>query len=301
MSERAAHVTMLQRSPSYMMPLPSKDAVANALRRWLSERVAYRITRTINVARQRFVYQLSMRRPRLVRRMIRALTKLQLPAGYPVDIHFKPSYNPWEQRMCLVADGDLFKAIRKGRASIVTERIARFTESGILLESGAELQADIIVTATGLNLLAFGGMDMTVDGHSVALGDTVAYKSMMLAGVPNFAFAIGYTNSSWTLKVDLVCEHLCRVLARMDELGCDSVEPVLEDLAIERRPLLDFQAGYVQRAVERLPKQGTRGPWTVEMSYRADRERLRNGPVEDAALHFAASARSRAGRALQAA
>ncbi len=292
MSTTAAHVTMLQRSPSYMMPLPSKDAVANALRRVLPARAAYRITRRINVGRQRFIYQLSMRRPGLVRRLIRALTKLQLPAGYPVDTHFNPRYNPWEQRMCLVADGDLFKAIRKGKASIVTDRIARFTELGILLESGAELDADIVVTATGLNLLAFGGIDVTVDGRAVAIGDTVAYKSMMLSGVPNFAFAIGYTNSSWTLKVDLVCEHLCRMLARMDERGCDTVMPVLEDPAIERRPLLDFQAGYVQRAVERLPKQGTRGPWTVEMSYRADRGRLRNGPVDDPALCFEARARS---------
>jgi cation diffusion facilitator CzcD-associated flavoprotein CzcO len=232
-----------------------------------------------------------MRHPRVVRRLIRALTKLQLPAGYPVDTHFNPRYNPWEQRMCLVADGDLFKAIRKGRASIVTERIARFTERGILLESGAQLEADVIVTATGLNLLAFGGIDVTVDGRRVALGDTVAYKSMMLSGVPNFAFAIGYTNASWTLKVDLVCEHLCRLLARMDALGCDTVTPVLEDPALERRPLLDFQAGYVQRAVERLPKQGTRGPWTVAMSYAADRERLREGPVEDPELRFSAGAR----------
>jgi cation diffusion facilitator CzcD-associated flavoprotein CzcO len=291
MSDEAAHVTMLQRSPSYMMPLPAKDALANALRRVLPERAAYRITRRINVARQRFIYELSMRHPRVVRRLIRALTKLQLPAGYPVDTHFNPRYNPWEQRMCLVADGDLFKAIRKGRASIVTERIARFTERGILLESGAQLEADVIVTATGLNLLAFGGIDVTVDGRRVALGDTVAYKSMMLSGVPNFAFAIGYTNASWTLKVDLVCEHLCRLLARMDALGCDTVTPVLVDPALERRPLLDFQAGYVQRAVERLPKQGTRGPWTVAMSYAADRERLREGPVEDPELRFSAGAR----------
>jgi monooxygenase len=293
MAGAAAHVTMLQRSPSYVMPLPVKDPIANALRRALPDEVAYRITRRINVARQRFIYSLSMRHPRLVRRLIRALTKLQLPSGYAVDTHFNPRYNPWEQRLCAVANGDLFKAIRSGKASIVTDRIERFTERGILLESGEELQADVIVTATGLKLLPFGGIDMAVDGSRVELGGTVAYKSMMLSGVPNFAFAVGYTNSSWTLKVDLVCEHLCRMLVHMDAVGADTIQPVLEDESIGRRPLLDFQAGYVKRSVESFPAQGTRGPWTVEMSYKADRARLRKGPVEDAALRFTSSARAR--------
>jgi len=289
---RAAHVTMLQRSPSYVLPLPVKDPIANGLRRVLPTRLAYRITRRINIARQRWIYELSMRRPRLVRRLIRAVNKLQLPAGYAVDEHFNPRYNPWQQRLCAVANGDLFAAIRRGEASIVTDGIARFTERGILLESGAELAADVIVTATGLRLLAFGGIEMAVDGAPVRLNETVAYKSMMLSGVPNFAFAVGYTNSSWTLKVDLVCEHLCRMLAHMDAVACDVVMPVLADPAIERRPLLDFQAGYVQRAVERFPAQGTSGPWTVEMSYKADRARLRHGPVRDPALEFRASART---------
>jgi cation diffusion facilitator CzcD-associated flavoprotein CzcO len=296
MAKTAAHVTMLQRSPSYVMPLPVKDPIANALRRALPANVAYRITRRINIARQKFIYEQSIRHPRLVRRLIRALTKLQLPAGFDVDTHFNPRYNPWEQRLCAVADGDLFKAIRSGKASIVTERIARFSERGILLASGEELEADIVVTATGLNLLAFGGIALALDGQAVQVGETVAYKSMMLSGIPNFAFAVGYTNSSWTLKVDLVCEHLCRMLARMNALGADTVVALLEDAALERRPLLDFQAGYVQRAVERFPKQGTRGPWTVEMSFKADRERLRKGPVEDPALRFTRSARAR-GRA----
>ena len=233
-----------------------------------------------------------MRHPRFVRWLVRAMTKFQLPSGYAVDTHFKPSYNPWEQRMCAVPDGDLFKAISKGQASVVTDRIARFTERGILLESGAVLEADIIVTATGLNMRAFGGMDLMLDGEPVELSDTVAYKSMMLSGIPNFAFAVGYTNSSWTLKVDLVCEHLCRMLAHMDAHGYDTVMPVLDDGTIERRPLLDFQAGYVKRAMDRFPAQGSHGPWTVEMSYKADRARLRNGPVEDSALRFTASAQA---------
>ena len=286
MAGEAEHVTMLQRSPSYVMALPAKDPVANGLRRLFSDKLAYRLTRRLNIARQRLIYSLSMRYPRLVRRLIRAMAKAQLPEGYAVDTHFKPSYNPWEQRLCAVPNGDLFEAISSGRASVVTDRIARFTERGILLESGTELEADIIVTATGLNLRAFGGMDLTLDGEVVNLGETVAYKSMMLSGIPNFAFAVGYTNSSWTLKVDLVCEHLCRLLRHMDAGGHDTVVPVLDDDTLERRPLLDFQAGYVKRSVDKFPAQGSSGPWTVEMSYKADRARLRNGPVEDRALLF---------------
>jgi cation diffusion facilitator CzcD-associated flavoprotein CzcO len=293
MAATAAHVTMLQRSPSYVMTLPAKDPIANGLRRVLPDGLAYRFTRTLNVARQRFVYNLSRRHPQLVRRLIRAMTKRQLPKGYAVDTHFRPRYDPWDERLCVVPDGDLFKAISSGRASVVTDRIVRFTPRGILLESGAELEADVIVTATGLNLLAFGGMQLTVDGQAVTLNDTLAYKSMMLSGVPNFAFAVGYTNSSWTLKVDLVCEHLCRLLAYMDASGRDTVMPVADDPMIERRPMLDFNAGYVQRAVDRFPQQGSHGPWTVEMSFAADRARLRNGPVLDPALRFTSSAVAR--------
>jgi cation diffusion facilitator CzcD-associated flavoprotein CzcO len=289
MAERAGHVTMLQRSPSYVMTLPAQDPIANGLRRVLPEETAYRITRRINIARQRFIYDLSMKHPGLVRRLIRAVTKRQLPDSFAVDTHFNPRYNPWEQRLCAVPNGDLFKAIRAGKASVVTDRIVRFTERGIALASGTELEADIIVTATGLNLLAFGGVELTLDGQPVSLKETVAYKSMMLSGIPNFAFAVGYTNASWTLKVDLVCEHLCRLITHMDAHGYDTVTPTLGPHVIERRPLLDFQAGYVQRALDRFPTQGTSGPWTVAMSYKADQARLRTGPVEDAALQFAAA------------
>jgi cation diffusion facilitator CzcD-associated flavoprotein CzcO len=291
MADKAAHVTMLQRSPSYVLSLPAKDPIANGLRRVLPDETAYRITRRINILRQRLVYSISQRHPRLVRRLIRTLTKRQLPAGYPVDTHFKPSYNPWDERLCSVPNGDLFKAIRDGKASVVTDRIARFTKRGLLLESGAELQADIVVTATGLNLLAFGGMQLSLDGEAVALNETVTYKSMMLSGIPNFAFAVGYTNISWTLKVDLVCEHLCRMLAHMDAHGHDAMTPVADDPDLELRPLLDFKAGYVQRALDLFPQQGSKGPWTVEMNYDADRARLLAGPVEDPALRFSAAAR----------
>ena len=293
LAERAAHVTMLQRSPSYVMTLPAQDPIANGLRRVLPDALAYRLTRRLNIARQRFIYDLSMRHPRLVRRLIRFMTKRQLPDGYAVDVHFKPRYNPWEERLCAVPNGDLFKAISDGRASVVTDRIARFTERGILLASGRELEADIIVTATGLKLLAFGGMQLAVDGRAVEMHDCLVYKSMMLSGVPNLAFAVGYTNSSWTLKVDLVCEHLCRMLAYMDTRGYDTVVPVEDDPTMPRRPLLDFHAGYVQRAVEKFPQQGSHGPWTVEMNYAADRVRLRQGPVSDPALRFSSSSRRR--------
>jgi cation diffusion facilitator CzcD-associated flavoprotein CzcO len=289
MAQRAGHVTMLQRSPSYIISQPKRDPLANGLRRVLPDSTAYRITRTMNIARQRFIYSVSKKHPRAVRAVLRAQVKAQLPIGYDVDTHFKPRYDPWDERLCAVPNGDLFRAIRKGRASVVTDRIARFTGRGILLESGGELEADIIVTATGLNLLAFGGAELSLDGTPVALGEAVAYKSMMLSGIPNFAFAIGYTNSSWTLKVDLVCEHLCRMLAHMDAVGADTVMPTLSDASVELRPLLDFQAGYVQRSLSKFPKQGTSGPWTVEMSYAADRARLHDGPVTDDALHFSAS------------
>ena len=290
LAETAGHVTMLQRSPTYILPLPGKDPIANGLQRLLGEERGYRITRRMNVARQRWIYDLSRRYPHAIRRVIRAVNKQQLPRGFDVDTHFNPSYDPWDQRLCAARDGDLFKAISSGRASVVTDRIARLTETGILLESGDQLEADVIVTATGLNLLAFGGIDLTVDGRAVELGDELAYKSLMLSGIPNFAFAVGYTNASWTLKVDLVCEHLCRLLAHMDAHGYDTMVPVAEDPTIERRPLHDFTAGYVQRAIDEFPKQGSRGPWTIEMSYAADRARLREGPVEDPALRFSARA-----------
>jgi cation diffusion facilitator CzcD-associated flavoprotein CzcO len=275
-----------------VLTLPAQDPIANGLRRLLSEEAAYRLTRRLNIARQRMIYRVSRRHPQLVRRAIRAMTKHQLPAGYPVDAHFKPRYDPWDERLCAVPDGDLFKAIRGGRASVVTDRIVRFTVEGILLESGQVLPADIIVTATGLRLRAFGGAQLSLDGAPVALSDAVAHKSMMLSGVPNFAFAFGYTNSSWTLKVDLVCEHLCRLLAEIDAAGRDAVVPVLDD-AVQLRPFLDFQAGYVKRGVHLMPKQGSHGPWTVEMSYDADRARLRHGPVTDPALRFSTAARGR--------
>ncbi|MEO8887777.1 MAG: NAD(P)/FAD-dependent oxidoreductase, partial [Jatrophihabitantaceae bacterium] len=225
LAERAEHVTMLQRSPAYVVALPGVDKLANTLRRRLPDTLAYSITRAKNVLLTSAFYQLCQRYPSLMKPVIRKGVVQQLPAGYDVDTHFKPRYGPWDQRLCLVPDGDLFRAIRGGRASMVTDEIETFTETGIRLTSGAELEADLIVSATGLNLLAIGGMQLVVDGVEINLPDTMAYKAMMLSGVPNFAFVVGYTNASWTLKADLVCEYVCRLLLHMRDRGYDSCVP----------------------------------------------------------------------------
>lgn len=285
MADDAEHVTMLQRTPTYIIPLPREDAIANTLKKVLGDERGYALTRQKNVAQQRLLFELCQRFPSVARRMIRKINQSQLPEGYPVDKHFNPPYNPWDQRLCVVPDSDLFRTIRKGKASIVTDRIAEFTENGILLESGEELEADIIVTATGLNIKIIGGIELTVDGRPVSLPDTVVYRGMMLSGIPNFALAIGYTNASWTLKIGLLCEYFCKLLGYMDAHGHDSVWPVA-DPAMPTRPLLDFGAGYVQRALATLPKQGEKAPWVMSMSYYADRRVLR-GDVADENLHFA--------------
>jgi cation diffusion facilitator CzcD-associated flavoprotein CzcO len=287
MSDKAAHVTMLQRSPTYVMSLPAKDAIANALRRVLGDARGYALARRKNIWIQRAIYRVSRNHPKLVRRFLRAATKRQLPADFDVDTHFNPSYDPWDQRLCAVPDGDLFKAISAGDASVVTDRIATFTETGILLESGATLDADLIVTATGLNLRAFGGIAFTVDGTDVSVADTVAYKAAMVSDVPNFTFALGYTNSSWTLKVDLVCEYLCRLLAHMDANGYDQCVPESGAVPLSTRPMWDIAAGYVQRGGAVFPKKGTTGPWQVNMDYRHDIVTLRENEIEDGVLRFA--------------
>ncbi len=290
MSDRAAHVTMLQRSPSYVISVPERDPIANWLKRVLPGQTAYALTRRKNIWLQRTVYGLSRSRPRLVRAVLRALIKRQLPTDFAVDTHFNPRYDPWDQRLCVVPDGDLFEAIRAGRASVVTDQIDGFTEHGIRLASGSELPADIVISATGLELLAFGGIQLSVDGHHVDLPSTIAYRAMMLSDVPNFAFALGYTNSSWTLKVDLVCEHLARLLGHMDKHGYDTCTPHNGDPTLTTRPFLDFGAGYVRRAVDRFPRQGSRAPWSVAMSYRQDVVNLRRGAITDPDLRFSRSA-----------
>ncbi|MDN3353680.1 NAD(P)/FAD-dependent oxidoreductase [Actinomadura sp. DC4] len=296
LAERAAQVTMLQRSPTYIVSLPAEDAIANALRRLVGGRLAYPVTRWKNVLTTTLFYELSRRRPGLVRSLLRKATLRQLPEGYDVDTHFKPRYQPWDQRLCLVPDGDLFAAIRDGRASVVTDHVEEFTETGLRLTSGAELEADVVVTATGLRLLVLGGMRLSVEGREVRLPETMAYKGMMLSDVPNFAFTIGYTNASWTLKADLVSEYVVRLLRHMDAYGYDRCVPANDDPTVTERPLLEFQAGYVLRSIEEFPKAGSRPPWQLGSSYAHDLFKLRYGRIDDDALRFSRRAGGATGR-----
>jgi monooxygenase len=291
MASAAAHVTMLQRSPTYILALPAIDKLAVRLRERLPPKAAYAVTRWKNVLVTTGSYQLSRRRPELMKRLIRRGVASQLPEGYDVDRHFKPAYNPWDQRLCLVPDGDLFASIRNGDVDLVTERIDRFTGTGVRLASGEEIPADIVVTATGLNLLAFGGIDLSVDGDDVHLPDTMAYKGMLLSGVPNFAYVIGYTNASWTLKADLVSEYVCRLLEHLKRGGYDVVV-AQRDPSMGEEPFMDFASGYVQRSLHLLPKQGTRAPWRLRQNYLRDVVTIRRGAIADDALSFG-RARSR--------
>lgn len=225
-------------------------------------------------------FQLSRRAPGVVKRFLRRAAKGRLPSGYDVDRHFSPRYNPWDQRLCVVPDGDLFAALSAGRASVVTDTIDTFTEQGIRLASGEELPADVVVTATGLNLLALGGMTLAVDGAEVDLASTVAYKGMMLSGVPNFAMTIGYTNASWTLKADLVATYVCRLLRHLDDTGRQIVTPLAPDTD-DLVPIIDLQSGYVLRAVDQLPKQGPQAPWRLHQNYPRDVRLMRHGPLTD--------------------
>ena len=286
LAEKAAHVTMLQRSPSYIMSLPRRDPLAAKLTQWLGPERGYAWTRRKNILLQTGLYQFCQRFPRQARKLIRRLTIKQLPDGYPVDLHFKPRYDPWDQRLCFVPSGDLFRSIRDGGASIVTDRIETFTPGGVRLASGEELEADIVVTATGLRLQAFGAIELDIDGQRVDIAEKVAFRGMLLDGIPNLSFLIGYTNASWTLKVGLVCEHFCRLLAHMDALGADTCVVELPYPHMPTRPLLSFKAGYVQRSLHELPRQGTHSPWELPMSFRADVRVLRDGPIEDRNLRF---------------
>ena len=289
MADSARHVTMLQRSPSYVVSLPAVDPIARFVRRILPAKLAYSVVRWKNVLLTMAFFQLSRRRPRLVKRLIRRGIEGSLPGDYDVDTHFRPPYNPWDQRMCLVPDGDLFAALNAGTASIVTDRIATFTETGLELESGAVLDADVIVTATGLNLLPVGGIDLAVDGEPVVLPEKMGYKGMMLGGVPNLAFAVGYTNASWTLKCDLTCEYVCRLLNHMDEHGYLQCTPVNRDPSVTPEPFIDFTSGYVLRSIDQFPKQGSKSPWRLHQNYPRDILAVRFGRLEDGAMEFSAA------------
>ncbi|HSU66720.1 MAG TPA: alpha/beta fold hydrolase [Tepidisphaeraceae bacterium] len=283
MARSAEHVTMLQRSPTYISPVPTRDRLADRLRGRLPAQLAYNIIRVKNIAYSIVTYQLSRRRPELMKSMLRQAAVDKLPAGFAVDTHLAPTYQPWDQRLCAIPDGDLYQAISDGVADIVTDRIEQVTEGGLRLSSGAQLDADVIITATGLNLLVMGGMKLAVDGRAIDAGEAIAYKGMMLDGVPNFALTLGYTNASWTLKADLVARYVGRLLRRMDRHGYDIVTPQVPD-AVRKAPLaplFDLQAGYIQRSIEKIPKQGQRTPWRLRQNYVRDFLLLRAGTITD--------------------
>jgi len=286
LAQRAAQVTMVQRSPSWVLSLPTRDAVADRLRRHLPARLAWPLARWKNVALTMLGFEFSRRTPRLAGRLLTRGVAGRLPAGYDVATHFGPRYDPWDQRLCIVPDGDLFAAISSGRARVVTDTVDTFTEHGLRLSSGTEVAADVVVTATGLNLQAVGGMALSVDGVGVNLADTVAYKGMMLSGVPNFALTLGYTNASWTLKADLVAGYVCRLLRHMDRHGYRVCTP-LEPPTPQRVPIIDLTSGYVLRSVDALPKQGPKAPWRLHQNYPRDVLLMRHGRVDDEGVRFA--------------
>ena len=285
LAERAGHVTMLQRSPTYVVSMPGRDPVIGLAGRLLPLRLIYPIFRWRNTRFQTSVWFLSKRWPGLVRWIMRKLAERKLPAGYDLDTHFNPRYNPWDQRPCVVPDGDLFNSIASGRASIVTDQIETFTETGIRLASGKELDADLIITATGLNLQPLGGMTLTVDGDDVDISQTYLYRGSMMSGVPNLAFAFGFVNQSWTLGADLTIRRVCRFINHMDAHGYDVVRP-RQPGDMSSVPIWELTSGYVKRDGGLFPKQGADEPWYRPQSYPRDRRSLDRSLADDPALEF---------------
>jgi monooxygenase len=284
-AETAAHVTMLQRSPSYIISRPSQDAIAKWLRRHLPARLAHSLARWYNALFALYFYNLSRRKPEAVKKWIVAQVREQLGAGYDVKSHFTPRYKPWDQRLCFAPDADLFRAIKAGKADVVTDEIDAFTAAGMRLRSGRELNADIVITATGLKLQLLGGIEVAVDGKPVKFSDTMNFKGVMFSDVPNFAIAIGYTNASWTLKCDLTCAYVSRLINYMDRHGYVACTP-RRDPSIKSEPLIDFSSGYIQRAIDQFPRQGSKKPWRLYQNYVLDTLSLRFGAVNDKALEF---------------
>lgn len=281
MAKTAAHVTMLQRSPTYVVARPSRDSFAAWLQRRLPAKAAYGITRWRNVLFGQFFFGQARKHPDRAKARILGWVRDHLGPDYDVDRHFTPSYNPWDQRLCLVPDADLFEAIKAGRATVVTDTIDRFTTEGIRLTSGEVLPADVIVTATGLELQVMSGIPLTVDGRAVDLAQTYNYKGMMFSDVPNLAMAFGYTNASWTLKADLTCAYVCRLLNTMRARRLRQATPRLDDAPMAAEAFLDFTSGYVRRAMERFPKQGSKAPWRLHQNYLKDLIALKYGSVDD--------------------
>jgi monooxygenase len=286
LAKTAAHVTMLQRSPTYVVARPAEDALANKLRRNLSARLAYHLIRWRNVLLGMYFFQLCRRKPERAKQLILGGVKMALGPEYDIGTHFTPRYNPWEQRLCLVPDGDLFKSIREKHASVVTNQIDTFTGNGIRLKDGSELEADIIITATGLILQVLGGVEVSVDGREIDFSKTLSYKGMMYSDVPNLVATLGYTNASWTLKCDLTCEYACRLINYMDRHAFRQCMPNNLDPSIEALPALDFSSGYVQRSIAKLPKQGSKRPWRLYQNYALDIVSLRYGKVDDGVMQY---------------
>lgn len=285
MAKDAAHVTMLQRSPTYVVSRPAEDALANTLRRWLPAKLAYGLIRWKNVLFGMYFFRMARKKPAQVKEYLLKMVREQLSDDL-VKKHFTPTYNPWDQRLCLVPNGDLFDAIKSGAADVVTDHIETFTEKGIKLKSGKELDADLIVTATGLNLEVLSGLKITVDEKPVEISRTFNYKGMMYSDVPNLASSFGYTNASWTLKCDLTCGYVCRLLNYMDDTGYRQCTPRNTDPTLEAEPALDFTSGYVQRSIDKFPKQGSRAPWKLYQNYALDIVSLKFGKIEDGAMEF---------------
>jgi monooxygenase len=286
MARTAGHVTMLQRSPTYVISMPEQDRIANGLRRVLPAKWAYRLSRWKNVAFMTGIYQFSQRFPNFVKRALLNKVREHLGPEYDVETHFTPRYKPWQQRMCLVPDADMFEAIKSNRASIVTDHVETFTEKGLLLKSGQELEADIIVAATGLAMQALGGVELFVDGRRVDPGKTLAYKGVMMSGVPNLASVFGYINASWTLKADLICNYVCRLLNFMDRKGVRQVTPKNHGESAAAPFVEKFTPGYIERALASWPKQGAKKPWRVYQNYIRDTISLKWTSVDDGALEF---------------
>ena len=298
MAETAAHVTMLQRSPSYIISLPAQDKIFDWLRRVLPSNWAYRLSRWKNIGFTMYIYQLARRRPQYVKAGLLQRVRQELGPDYDVATHFTPRYNPWEQRLCLAPDADIFQAIKSGRASVVTGAIEEFTATGIRLQSGEEIAADIVVTATGLVMQAFGGAALTVDGRAVDPGASLAYKGVMISGVPNLASVFGYINASWTLKADLICAYVCRLLNHMDRKGVRQVTP-RPGQETAAAPFVDtFTPNYVKRALASWPKQGSKAPWKVNQNYLRDIAALKWSRIDDEALEFSNGAPVPAGAEL---
>ncbi|WP_193045795.1 flavin-containing monooxygenase [Mycolicibacterium baixiangningiae] len=282
----AGHVTMLQRTPTYIGALPDKDPFAARAYRLLPEKPAYTAVRWKAIMQAMTQYQIARAFPNTFRKLLRKMAERRLPEGYDYDRHFAPDYKPWDQRVCLAPNGDIFKAIRKGKADVVTDAVERFTADGILLKSGERLDADIIITATGLNVQFFGGAEVLRNGERLNLADTVAYKGMMLSGIPNSAFTFGYTNASWTLKADLTSEFVSRLINYMDTEGYDTVVPRHPGGDVERLPFVDLTSGYIKRALDKLPKSGSKTPWRLKQNYLVDLRVIRNSKINDDTLQF---------------